>query len=188
MVGREADRAVQGVMDAAMAAVMPGDDVELVERQGDQEARRAAARAACQRRVATGEYGELFDAPVRSILMQAGKAAGLAQEMGALRYVLARVLAEEEDPVRQALGVSRVTSAAARVARVRETQREEPDAEVQRYLQSLILDPVTEQLEREEIRRAERVAGELGRRRLCYGCWVVGVGGWAIGWEDMWWG
>jgi hypothetical protein len=163
-VGREANRAVQAVMDAAMAAVRPGDGVEEAEVQGDQEARRAAARAAFQRRVATGEYGELFDAPVRAILTQAGKATGLAQEMGALRYVLARVLAEEEDPVRQALGVSRVTSAAARVARVRDKLGEAPEGETARILSQLLFDWDAEKVEEEEIARAEREAAKLMER------------------------
>jgi hypothetical protein len=151
-------------MDAALGGVMPGVGGAGGERQGDQETRRAAARAAFQRRVATGEYAELFDVPVRAILEQAGRTAGLAQEMGALRYVLARVLAEEEDPVRQALGVSRVTSAAARVARVRATQEEEPDDDLQRYLNSIVLHPGEEELEAEDIARAEREAAKLMER------------------------
>ena len=51
---------------------------------------------------------------------QAAAARALDDEMGALRFVLARLLAEEEDTGKLALGVARVSRAAARVELARQ--------------------------------------------------------------------
>jgi hypothetical protein len=72
-----------------------------------------------RRRVERGEYGELLDARMREVMAQAAARDGLEEEMGAARFVLMRLLVEEEDLGKQALGVSRIISAAARVARAR---------------------------------------------------------------------
>ena len=56
----------------------------------------------------------MFDEPVRQILSEAAQAKGLADEIGALRFALARLVGQEEDPTKLALGVSRVANATVR--------------------------------------------------------------------------
>ncbi len=49
------------------------------------------------------------------MMAQAAETRALDDELGALRFVLARLLAEEEDTQKLALGVARVSRTAARV-------------------------------------------------------------------------
>ena len=77
-------------------------------------------QARFRERFERGEYAELFDARMTSILRQAAVALserGLTDEIGALRYVLARLLTEEEDLSRLTSNVTRVTSVAVQAAR-----------------------------------------------------------------------
>ena len=76
-----------------------------------------ARREDFQRRLAVGEYRALFETRLREVITQAAAEQGLADEIGALRFVLARLLAEEEDTVRLAAGVARVASVAIQAAR-----------------------------------------------------------------------
>lgn len=54
---------------------------------------------------------------VAAVLGQAGGAGSLAEEIGALRLVLARVLAEEDDPARLARSIPRIVDAVVRAVR-----------------------------------------------------------------------
>ncbi|HEV2109045.1 MAG TPA: hypothetical protein VGR16_12345, partial [Thermomicrobiales bacterium] len=56
-----------------------------------------------RRRVAHGEYQDLFDTALARIIAQAAAQQGLDDEIGAVRYALARLLAEERDASRLAL-------------------------------------------------------------------------------------
>jgi len=78
-----------------------------------------AAAERFRRLLATGRYGDLFDAPLASVLDQAAQARHLDHETGALRYALARTLAEETDPARLVLAVTRLTRAVIATSRER---------------------------------------------------------------------
>lgn len=54
---------------------------------------------------------------VAAVLEQAGSAQTLAEEIGALRLVLARVLAEEDDPERLASSIPRIVDTVVRAVR-----------------------------------------------------------------------
>jgi len=96
-------------MAAAVAAATTGV-VRAIE-EGD--AGKGAARS-FRRRMERGDYLELFDEPLRRVLGQAAAVAGVTEEIGAFRFVLARVLMEEEDPARQAMAVARLAHATVR--------------------------------------------------------------------------
>src|SRR5215218_10332073 len=119
--GRAASAAVQGMVDVSLRTIGDG---EMGRREGgearkeDEERRREVAEG-FRKRVERGEYGALLDGRMQEVLMQAAAREGLEEEMGAARYVLARLLVEEEDIGKQALGVSRIITAASRVARAR---------------------------------------------------------------------
>jgi hypothetical protein len=77
-------------------------------------------RLAFLERLERGEYAELFEENLSQVIAQAAKRMqerGPDDEIGALRFVLARLLAEEEDAVKLASGVTRVASAAVHAAR-----------------------------------------------------------------------
>ena len=70
-----------------------------------------------ERRLARGDYRHLFGEVLREIIAQAAKEPGLADEIGVLRIVLARLLVEETDPKQLAASVSRVAAVAIQAAR-----------------------------------------------------------------------
>ena len=77
-------------------------------------------QARFRERLERGEYAELFDERMAPIIRQAAMALserGLTDEIGALRYVLARLLMEEQDLTKLASNVTRVTSVAVQAAR-----------------------------------------------------------------------
>ena len=114
--GREARAAVARLLDdlgrPERSALERGAESKRAARGGDGAEGReeAAARRTAEfwQRVGRGDYGGLLDEPVRAVLAQAAKEQGLELEIGALRMILVRVLTEETDPVRQALGATRV--------------------------------------------------------------------------------
>jgi hypothetical protein len=70
-----------------------------------------------RRRVETGEYRQLFNDRLNEVIRQAAEERGLADEIGILRVVLARILFEERDPATLAQSVSRVVAVAIQAAR-----------------------------------------------------------------------
>lgn len=81
---------------------------------------RTERRLAFLERLERGEYAALFDDNLSRVIEQAARKMqehGPDDEIGALRFVLARLLAEEHDPVKLASGVTRVASAAVQAAR-----------------------------------------------------------------------
>jgi hypothetical protein len=87
------------------------DDV----RRGDDE--RAAATAAFRRRLDAGDYRRLYDETLREVIAQAAAVRGLADEIGALRVVLARLLLEEDDLSKLVAGVARLASVTVQATR-----------------------------------------------------------------------
>ena len=96
-----------GAADAALEDAAPED--------GEERRRRAAA--AFRRRLERGDYRGLFERHLAAVIAQAAAERTLADEIGALRFVLARLLAEEEDLPRLVAGIAKVTTALAGVAR-----------------------------------------------------------------------
>lgn len=128
---------------AAMAALRAMGDM-LTGVEADRERRRERA-AEFQRRLERGEYRALLDGRLREVMAQAAEERGLVEELGAARLVLARLLVEEDDLGKLALGVSRIITAAARVERARHAIGAETEhpliARINDYLASLGNDP-----------------------------------------------
>ena len=126
-VGREAQAAARrmAAADEAVARVEEagGGEREAEERK-DPEGTPAAERF--RRRLARGDYRALLDERVREVMAQGAAERGVAEEMGAIRFALLRLLAEEADPARLSLGVGRLATASARLARIgREMEQDE---------------------------------------------------------------
>lgn len=140
--GMRARAALRAIGDTLVAALEASEGNERRER-----------REAFQRRLERGEYGVLFDERLRDVMAQAAEERGLVAELGAARVVLARLLAEEEDLGKLALGVSRIITAAARVERVRHAIGAEMEhpliARINDYLASLGDEPEGWEGERE---------------------------------------
>ena len=65
----------------------------------------------------SGAYRDLFGDRLGPLMEQAASEAGVGDELGALRIVMARLLAEEDDPVTLAKAVARVASVSIQAAR-----------------------------------------------------------------------
>ena len=79
-----------------------------------------AAHAAFLARLEQGSYAGLFDEQIREVMTQAAtamRAEGLSEEIGALRYVLARPINEEHDLARLTAAVTKIATAAVQTAR-----------------------------------------------------------------------
>jgi hypothetical protein len=79
-------------------------------------------RLAFLERLETGEYAALFDDNLRRVIAQAAERMrehGPDDEIGTLRVVMARLMAEEQDPAKLAASVTRVVTAAVQAARAR---------------------------------------------------------------------
>lgn len=82
-----------------------------------EEAERRRRAAAFRARVEAGDYRGLFGGKLGGLMAQAAEEQGVGDELGALRFVLARLLAEEEDPVVLAKSVARIASVSIQAAR-----------------------------------------------------------------------
>jgi hypothetical protein len=87
--------------------------VDVVDEPGEIDERAAEF----ERRLAQGDYRHLFGQVLREIVEQAAGEPGLADEIGVLRVVLARLMVEERDPKQLAESVSRVAAVAIQAAR-----------------------------------------------------------------------
>ena len=88
-------------------------------------------------RVAAGDYDAVLAPGLREVLRGAAADPGLDAEIGAMRLALARLLDEERDASRMAVGVARVAGVAVQAARLRqggETGTEEIRATLRRVL------------------------------------------------------
>lgn len=70
-----------------------------------------------RRRLDEGDYRRLFDEKLKTVIGQAAIERGLADEIGALRVVLARLLLEETDLSKLVAGVARLASVTVQAAR-----------------------------------------------------------------------
>lgn len=85
-------------------------------------------------------YLERLDAGMRAMLEDAAQDGSLQTEIGALRWVLARLLIEVEDPVALSLAVSRVANAGARVISVQRAISGEKATDIVEALNRVLAD------------------------------------------------
>lgn len=89
-------------------------------------------------RVAAGRYGELLDEPVRRVLREGAAIRGVDEELGAIRFALAKLLAEELDASKLAAGVARLTSAAVQAMKLGQTLGDAADASLVELLHEIL--------------------------------------------------
>src|SRR5215204_4722596 len=87
----------------------------------------AEQRALFRERVARGRYDELIDPQLRAVLREGAAIRGVAEELGAIRFALAKLLTEEEDAGKLASGVARLISAAVQAMRMGQSISDETD-------------------------------------------------------------
>jgi hypothetical protein len=80
--------------------------------------RRRAATIAFRSRLEAGDFRELFGGRLGELMTQAAEEAGVTQELGALRIVMARLMEEEDDLIELAPLIARIASVSIQAARV----------------------------------------------------------------------
>ena len=81
--------------------------------------RRTEAARVFQTRLEAGDYRGLFGSSLNELMVQAAAERGVGDELAVLRIVMARLLAEEDDPVTLATAISRVAAVSIQAARAR---------------------------------------------------------------------
>lgn len=81
--------------------------------------RRHQAAADFRDRLDAGDYRGLFGGRIGGIMQQAASESGVDDEIAILRIVMARLVAEETDPVTLAKAISRVAAVSIQAARAR---------------------------------------------------------------------
>jgi hypothetical protein len=76
-----------------------------------------SAAAKFRARLESGDYRELLGDRLGEVMAQAAAEAGVGDELGALRIVMARLLTEEDDPVVLAPLIARIASVSIQAAR-----------------------------------------------------------------------
>jgi hypothetical protein len=104
---REGDEASVALGGDTFAERMAREDLE----------RRREAAAAFRARLDAGDYRGLFGERLNELMTQAASDGGVADELAMLRIVMARLLAEETDPVVLAKAISRVAAVSIQAAR-----------------------------------------------------------------------
>lgn len=145
--GRKWDSIVRQAIHDAGHVAEAGDDAAVAE--------------TFRRRLANGEYRDLFDSPLARILNQAAEQRNLDDEIGAIRFALARILAEETDPRHLALAVARLSRASVATSRER---RESTPPQVHPLTDAMA--KVLKEIEEEEERNAQTANTNTPNRAL----------------------
>ena len=103
-----------GAADAVARAVFHVEEAEAEERQQH-------AAAEFRRRLEQGSFAALFERRLGEVIAEAAQERNLSTEIGALRFVLARLLAEEADVAKLAASVARVSAVLVQATRVQRT-------------------------------------------------------------------
>jgi hypothetical protein len=85
----------------------------------EERERRQEAAAAFRARLEAGDYRGLFGPSLNELMLQAAAENGVDDEIAILRIVMARLMAEEEDPVTLAKAISQVAAVSIQAARAR---------------------------------------------------------------------
>lgn len=108
-------------MVGAVDAVLRASGGRLADDDEDPDERRRILAADFRQRLEQGNFPALFDRKLSDVIAQAARERNLTTEIGALRFVLARLLAEENDPAKLAASVARVSSVLVQATRVQRT-------------------------------------------------------------------
>lgn len=87
-----------------------------------------------------GNYEALLTEPVRKILREGAAIRHLDEELGAIRFALAKLLAEELDANKLATGVARLTTAAVQTMKFGQSPGAVSDASLAKLLDEIMTD------------------------------------------------
>ena len=99
---------------AHMAVAVAHPDQATDERAEAARAERAARVAEFKRRMASGKYRDLLERRVVEVMEEAGREGELIEEIGALRIVMKKLIAEDDDAERLSVSIPRVVNATVR--------------------------------------------------------------------------
>lgn len=98
------------------------------------------AKERFRRAAANGDFAGLLDASLWTLFAEAAAQRGFATEIGALRFALTRLVAEESDPRHLATHLARVTTTILRAADAQERAQAEPEDPVAVALTRVLTD------------------------------------------------
>jgi hypothetical protein len=101
---------------------------------------RTELRKQFRERIADGRFDDLLEGPLQRVLQEAAAIRGMDIELGALRFALAKLLAEETDASKLASGLARLTSAIAQAQKVQLTIGNATDASLAALLNEILID------------------------------------------------
>jgi hypothetical protein len=90
--------------------------------------------------VMSGRYDALLDSSMRAILREGAAIRGVDEELGAIRFALAKLLAEESDASKLASGVARLTSASVQAMKMGQSISDETDESLADLLNEILID------------------------------------------------
>ena len=104
-----------GVTCRAHTVAPAADTSRATDPRGEAErAERAARVAEFERRIRSGGYQDLLERKVREVMEEAGREGALTDEIGALRIVMNKLLAEDKNAQRLSVSIPRVVNATVR--------------------------------------------------------------------------
>ncbi len=109
----------------------------LLEKPADS---RVELRDRFQERVESGRYADLLDERVRRVLREGAAIPGLDEELGAIRFALAKLLAEELDASKLAAGVARLTSAAVQAMKLDRARGDAAETSLAELIEEILVD------------------------------------------------
>ena len=119
-------RSANGFCAAHKREAVTGYDGETVRGESfadrlarEDHERRQEAAAEFRDRLDAGDYRGLFGGRIGGLMQQAASESGVDDEIAILRIVMARLVAEETDPVTLAKAISRVAAVSIQAARTR---------------------------------------------------------------------
>lgn len=109
----------------------------LLEKPADP---RVELRDRFRERVESGRYADLLDERVRRVLREGAAIPGLDEELGAVRFALAKLLAEELDASKLAAGVARLTSAAVQAMKLDRARGDAAETSLAELIEEILVD------------------------------------------------
>lgn len=109
----------------------------LLEKPADP---RVELRDRFRERVESGRYADLLDERVRRVLREGAAIPGLDEELGAVRFALAKLLAEELDASKLAAGVARLTSAAVQAMKLDRVRGDAAETSLAELIEEILVD------------------------------------------------
>lgn len=115
----------------------------------------AELKSQFRERLERGQYDGLLDPSLRAVLREGAAIRGVNEELGAIRFALAKLLTEEGDAGKLAAGVARLTTAAVQAMRMSQTLADETDQSLADLLNEILI----EMEEESRVARAARAKG-----------------------------